>query len=187
MPYYVSSAPASAPILASDIRDSHLHVDDSTEETYINSLIAAVTDYYERQYDKAIVEQTITETFDDWGGMCLELSVSPVIAITSLGYKDSDGADAELSEDTDFYVTKSTIGARIVLKSGSNYSLEDRPDAITVVYTAGYATLPGNVRHAILEKVARLYYMREENTEMALQSVFTSANMFFHPERKMVV
>lgn len=187
MPYQVTSAPAAEPLTASDIREDYLHIDTSAEDNYINALIKTVTDYYERQFDKAIVSQEITETFDHFNCGKLELTVSPVISVDSLTYIASDGSSTPLTEGTHFYVTKSNIGCRITLDGSTSVSLKDRPDAITVVYTAGYSTIPENIKHSISEKVARMYYMREENMEMALGIVFSSSYQLINPERKMVV
>lgn len=186
MTYVVTTPPASEPIEASAVRESYLNVTDSTEEAYIDTLISTVVDYYERQFDKAIVSQTITEKFHKLSE-CMSLTVSPVISVSSMTYINDLGASVPMVENTDFYVTKSTIDAKIVLAENFSATLKDRPDAVTVVYTAGYATVPENIKQSIMEKVARLYYMREDNTEMAMQTVFSSAYMLFHPERRLEV
>lgn len=186
MPYYVSTAPASEPVTAADIRSSDLHIDDATEENHIDRLIEVVRTYIERQFDKAIVSQKITETFDDWDNGCLNLTVSPVITVDSISYVDTNGSPQTIAVNTGAYFQKSTIGCKVILVD-SPPALKDRPDAITIVYTAGHSTVPEHIKQTIIEKVARMYYMREENTEMALQHVFTSAFQLFSPERRITV
>lgn len=176
MPYTVTLAPASEPVSASDFRDFHLNISDSTLETGLDELVTTVRTFLERQYDKAIITQTITETFDRWPlyHNYIELSVSPVASVSSVKYYDEDNT-LQTWASSNYDVTKSRIDCKIMLsETGSFPDVYDKPDAIVVEYKAGDSAAPENVKHFIRQAVGRLYYDKE-----AFDKVMKNVELFW--------
>jgi uncharacterized phiE125 gp8 family phage protein len=161
MTYVVSTPPATEPVSAADFREFHLNESDSTQETGIDELVGAVRSYLERMYDKAFITQTITEKYDSWW-RCLELTVSPVASITSVKYYDDDDVQQTL-DSSKYYTELSRIHGNIWFNDDMDYPTlsTDRPEPIEIVYVAGEASAPANIKHQIRQAVARIYFDKE--------------------------
>lgn len=182
--YTVTSAPASEPVTASDFRDFHLNITDSTKETGLDELVTTVRKYIERKYDKAIITQTITETFDKWPLYYrqLELAVSPVASVTSIKYYDEDNS-LQTWDSSNYHVSKGRLHCLIELADGASFpDLYDKPDAIEVAYVAGDEVAEEHVKHFIRQAVGRLYYDKEafdmimKNTELLFPEIALSVS-----------
>lgn len=152
------------PISAADFRESHLNVSDSTEEAYIDELVTVIRQYIEARYDKAIVTQSIKETFNCWE--TFDLTISPVASITSIKYYDENN-DLQTLASSKYDIDKSRISCRVYFNDLMDYpSFRYKPGAIEVTYVAGDTTPNENIKHFIRQGVARMYYDREAFSEV---------------------
>lgn len=130
-----------------------LRLDDIDEQnSYVELLIDGVIGDIEATYDLALITQTITEKFPRFpsGAGALILRKAPLLAITSISYIDSDGATQTWSSSE---YTSGTYNGRGFVVSKVDYEyptdLVIRPDAVTVVYTAGFGATPDTVPRPI--------------------------------------
>ena len=161
---------AGLPVPFEDAR-RQLRLDDSqVEDQYYKFVLLALCDDVERTYNHAMLTQTVTETHSSFPYMSsdpLRLAIFPGIAVTSVSYIDSAGATQTLS-NTLYSVATNSAGMFIVMKVDQAWptDLAIRPDAVTVVYTAGYGTnpsfVPAAMRLAILNKLGKMDANRED-------------------------
>lgn len=154
MKHQVTSAPATRPV---DwlLAKAHLRLDDAADKAGIELAIDAATDYAQEAMACSLVEQEITATF--YAGEPIHLPRGPLLAVASV----TDDNDTVI---TDYDVERVGNSDRLKINVGFTYPL-------TVVYTAGYETVPASIRQAILMHVATLYNNRETVTDKAKMPV----------------
>lgn len=147
-----TSDPATGSITLREAK-SHLLQDSGDQDVYINNLIKAADDFIESELCKALITQTWTVSVpgpavNGW----LVLPVNPVIALTTLKYYDSDDVLTTLPNG-DFFLYKTEDLAYLRPNTGVSWpNTYDRPDAIEVVFTAGFGdsdAIPASIKHAV--------------------------------------
>ena len=107
-----------------------------------------------------------TETFNiDYGESFVQLTESPVVAITSVKERNSATADyTTLSENTEYYFDAKTDSVYRLMSGDVEKSFERGKGAVQVVYTAGYdgaSNLPGDLQLAVIDLIT--YYHKDEH------------------------
>lgn len=124
--------PAITPVSLAEAK-LHLRVDHSDEDTLIEGLIRAATEYLDGWtgiLGQCLVEQTWRQDFDALAS-CLPLPLGPVLSITSVTV---DGSPI----DSSAYVLRSDSGGRTYVEfDGVTVS-----GPVSVTYQAGYETTP---------------------------------------------
>lgn len=180
-------APAITPVSLSEAK-AHLRVDGDDEDSLISALIEAATghlDGYTGILGMALCEQTWRQSFDGIG-RCLRLPIDPVISISSITTRNSDGQMSTVSSD-DYALKVDELGAYVRFKDGySPPSDLYQSAAVAVTYVAGYedteaveaepeeeppvlavpatSTVPAAIKAAILLLVGHWYANREAST-----------------------
>jgi len=162
--YIVTTPPEDEPLTVSEVKN-FLKVDFATDDALIGILIAAARESAEKYCQIAILPQTITEKFSRFQPYGLHLSISPLIEIVGITYKDVGGETQTLS--TDVYGADAYIRPPLVYRIPYNdfpqtYAV---PDAVTVEYEAGYedaATVPTPIKMALLLMISDWYDNRTD-------------------------
>lgn len=162
--YIVSTAPTDEPLTLTEAK-AWLKVSGSDEDTLITSLIQAARESAERYLGMAMGEQEITETFPVFYAWGFRLSVSPLISLTSIQYKDTGGNTQTLSA-SQYGVDAQQRPPLVYPKSYVLFPMTyEVPDAVTVVYQAGYADvadIPQSIKTAMLLMIAEWYDNRTD-------------------------
>lgn len=174
---------ASEPVTRDELKD-HARVLDTTDDDYIDDLIAATRQAFEGETAIALINQTWRAWFDRpalqdtlgwWDGVRqgaigdiatdhLRLLPAPVSSISSIKSYDLDGTETVFSADNYFLDTVSRP-ARVVLNAGKTWpvSLRNR-NALAVEFVAGYGAdasdVPFDIRHALKVVAAHRYEHR---------------------------
>lgn len=187
----VSSLPAAEPLTRSEIKN-YLKVPSATtaDDDLIDSLIKGARQFVERYTSRALITQTITEYFDQFPSVSgrvtdpfesrvIKLHIAPVVSITEasgLSYIATDGTPASYTDwdntaNAKYFldIVSGGIGlgpARICKKKGVDWpSIEEYPNAVKVVYVAGYGASGSYVPAGILTAMRRIigtwYYHRK--------------------------
>lgn len=155
---------------------AQLRMDDLRhDDTYIIGLIKSQVALIERVYSVAFLTKTVEEYqsgFPVSSSLPMYLAIAPVSAITSIKYVDSTGNEQTWSNSE--YESRITPTETYVIPK-VNYcypsDLMIRPDAIRIVYTAGFGSVPSSVpddyRLGILDRIGRAYTNREDSPESA--------------------
>lgn len=151
------------------VSDADIDTLEQTEKDYVTGLIQAAALYCESYTRRQLVPATWAAYIDKWPRRCwLELNKSPLISIDSIKYWDESGKEQTLDPGC-YYSDLASEPGRI--KFTELEPIQDRPNAITINFKAGYADTSGkyditNVpmvfRPAILLIVGHLYEHREQ-------------------------
>lgn len=160
------TAPSAYPVSLTEVK-SHLRVDTTDEDTYLNSLIKAATIYVERRQWRALITQTWDLVLDEFPeDDTITIPMPPLQSVTSITYTDNDGNTSTFSSDNYIVDTDSEPG-RVVLKSDASWPSDTLQEAaaVTVRFVAGYGdsadSVPETTRIAILMLIANWYENRE--------------------------
>jgi len=162
---YAVDTAATTAILTTAEAKTHLKVDTTADDDYIDNLISAATESAQIFTNRYFINSTIIQYGDTWSDIAT-LFKSPVSSVDEITYYDSDNSLETLA--TSVYLTDvNHQPARIGLKPNQSFpSLADRISAVIVEYTVGYgssaANVPEGIKEAVLLTVGNLYENRQE-------------------------
>lgn len=168
------TTPSVEPVTLAEVKQ-HLRVDTTDEDTLIATLITAAVDYVSGRNGytgRVLVQQTWDYYLDAFPSGAIEIPLPPVQSVTSITYKDRDGASQTLA--TSVYSANTTREpAQIVLKQDQAWPETYQSwDAVKIRFVAGYVPtsadsptdfasgVPAAIKAAILLTVADLYENR---------------------------
>lgn len=161
---YTTTDTGFEPVSMQQVKD-HLRVTYEEDDALIYSLLVAAREYVEKTTAQAVIPQEIKAYYKALPHYedSLNLPLSNAVAVVSVKYLDGSGAQITLSSD-EYYLT---VGqpSRVYFSNGVTGALE-QPDAVEIVYSAGFGPTPFKVfpqviRAAILIMVGDLYENRE--------------------------
>lgn len=161
-----------------------LTIDHSTiEDTWLNDAISAAREHVEDITRRALLTQAWYYYLDSFPDKdFIRLPFGNLASVASVKYKDTDGTETTLVENTDYIVEDNGAGCgRIVLPYGKGWpSFTPYPsNPITIEFVCGWtaaASIPKKIRHALLMICADLYENREAQ----------SSSQFAYQENKTV-
>lgn len=160
----VTTEPSVEPITRTEAK-VHLRVDHTDEDTLIDILIQAARETVEQRTNRSLITQSRTIKLDYFpSNYTIYLPYGPLISVTSVKYYDENEAQQTLSS-TLYWVDSSSNIPRIIIKD-SWPSTYDMPNAVEVIYSAGYGAASTNVPKAIKQAmyliIGHLYENREQ-------------------------
>jgi uncharacterized phiE125 gp8 family phage protein len=178
----VTSAP-STELLTVEEAKRHLRILSGDLDDEVASLIRAARDWCEWHTNRTFrLAVTRTDKRNEWWCDELKPPYPPLLGVTSIAYYDEDNATQTLSA-ANYHVELSTHGGgRIVWADDADIpSLYVRPDAITVTFTTGYAsldTLPPSALQAMKTKLTELW---GSGTEGEIRAAIQATNNLLAP------
>ena len=182
--YQVISAPAQEPVLLADMKQ-HLRVDTTADDSYILGLITACRMHLERQYEVAMITQTLQLNLDFfpwwwifrgsnnsaywWQDQAYYTQIllrGPVQSITSVTYLDPTNTPVVLSPSL-YKLDAYSMPARLTpavnqIWPATAYTI----NSIQVQFITGYGTadtnVPGDQKAALKMLCGHFYENREE-------------------------
>ncbi len=137
------------------------------EDDEIDMWITAAREYCEGITGRGLATQTIEQYLDFFPNRnCIELVSPPLQSVTSVIYKDSDGDETTLTEDTDYIVDLDSNIGRIVLPYGKSWATFTpySVNPITITFITGYFSsdpIPKVIKQAMLLLISHWYENRE--------------------------
>lgn len=147
--------PTTEPLTVAELKEV-LRISNCDFDAEIGRILVAARRKVEYETRRRLITQTVALYLDTWpAGDTIELRISPVSAVTSIAYVDTDDQSQTLATSvyqTDFDHTP----PRVVLKEAQQWpSLADQTvKAVTVTMTAGYgaaSAVPAEAKMAITE------------------------------------
>ncbi len=161
-----TSAPAAEPVSV-ELAKLHMREDlvDSANDAYIHGLIEAARDSLETRLSLCLCTTTWVSKFMDLPADYIQLPLQPVQSVTSITYKDQDGAAQTL--DTSLYTVNNwNFPTRIRRVPGAAWPIGTE---VVVTYEAGYgddpATVPAALRQWVVMAVTDMYRYRSTSTD----------------------
>lgn len=171
MSYYPrrTAEPAKEPVTLEEALE-HLREDAGIADARIESLIKTARMTCEARIERTLISTPWAVTMDAFPSAVI-LFRPPVIAVQSVTYIDADGATQTL-DPQDYLVDVVSEPGYLVPGVGKSWpSTQERINAVTVAYTAGFGTEPEDVpeplRQWILLAVGDMYSRRNRSAEKA--------------------
>ena len=153
-------------------------ISSTTSDTIIDSLIVKVSELVKTICRRSFVDYVDESKveYSEGGSSTIELTETPVISIASLEYSSDYGATyTTLEEYTNFVLSKIHNNLRPILVvspppeligyipygTRSNPIFPEAINGYRITYTAGYETLPEDLKLAILDLIA--YYIKNDS------------------------
>ena len=162
-----TAQPAFEPLTLAEAKQ-HLRVEVADDDALITSLVIAARQYIEGRTGRILCSRAHINELAGFprDGKDIVLPVSPVTAVASVSYFDSNGATQTLTVGTGYRLALHLSPARIRLPVSSSAWLETIAveDAVTITFTAGYANIgavPETAKHAVRLLIGHWYENRE--------------------------
>lgn len=146
----------------------HCRVVASDEDELLRSYLRSARELVESESGITLIRKTVKELRSDWPcRRVLELSLWPIISVTSVKYLDENEEEQTFDPETEY--RSSTLGRPAYLSLAPQVAWPtvalDRPDAIRIEYECGFdlasKPAPEPARQAILLLAAHYYRNRE--------------------------
>lgn len=134
--------------------------EDAIIESIINNLSIAVENYIGRN----ILSRSYTDYYDGYNINKLYTNQYPITSISGVWIDSSWSWDNDTIVDSDNYRISSD-SRYIVFTDGTLYDSGEQ--SIKVIYTAGYTTVPGDIKQVLIEEIVRVYKHRTDVDVMA--------------------
>jgi uncharacterized phiE125 gp8 family phage protein len=157
-----TSAPASEPVTLVEAK-LHCRVDHTDDDNLINGLISAATghlDGWSGILGRCLITQSWRQDYDAFADT-LRLPLGPAASITSITYYDGDNTQQTLATSV-YGLFVDDAGPYVRLKPDQDWpGTYDRPDAVSVTWVCGAATVLPAIKAAILLLIGHWYANRE--------------------------
>lgn len=158
--------PATEPVTLAEAK-LHLRVDHTADDALITALITAAREAIEGETTRSLVATSWEKRFAalPLPGAALVLPRAPLLSVSAVTYIDAAGAEQTLAPAT--YAVDAPAGphagfGKLRQAYGATWPTpRDEANAVRVAFTAGYATVPGALRAALLLVLGELYANRE--------------------------
>jgi len=157
--------------------DLGIELADDSHDQYLERRLRVVSAFFDTLTERSFDQRTVTEKLSQSSGRRrLHLSEHPVTSITSISLRGSEIASADYElEDKVGFVTK-TNGGYWDGTGIASYTIDGTPEVqeineYTVVYEAGYATIPYDIQDAVVAQVSLEYYRKGNDPAISSMSV----------------
>lgn len=164
----LKTAPTAEPVSTAEAK-THLRVDSSDDDTYIDTLVKAARYVCEAMTNRQLITATYELYLDGFpsDNAWIYLPHPPLQSVTSIAYTDSAGDAQTLSSSTGYQTdTKGIIGhvepARFTIWPAT---YADTLNTVTITYKAGYGDASTNVPQSAIHGIKLLVGNWYENRE----------------------
>lgn len=159
-PATITTPAASEPVSEAEAKaQCSVESADTYFDDLLNRLIQSARAHVERYCGVRFATQTVSIKCDSFADMD-RLPEAPISSVTSISYVDTDGDAATVSSDV-YELRSDGLEAAIVLKFGQAWPSIQPGSRITMIAVVGTATVPKDVKHAMLMLIAHWFRTRE--------------------------
>lgn len=196
----VTPPPAEAVTL--DEQKAHMRVDHADDDALIEALISAARQHVDGAdgwLGRALVQQTWDMNMNGFPLLASEgrivLPLAPLISVDEITYRDPDGGTQALAPAAYQVVDGGSQRSFIALEPNQAWpGTDDRYDAVTVRFTAGYApsgdsppdyaaNVPFPIKAALMIMVADMYENREQRITGTIVAELPTVERLLMPYR----
>lgn len=151
----VTVGPVTAPVSLDEAK-AQCRVTGTSHDASLNLYIGAATGMVQKWIGSALVSQTLATTRAAFEAS-MPLPVAPVQSV-ALTYFDQAGDEQTVPAEDYLLIGAGTLSASIELADGKQWpTVASRSDAVKAQLTAGYATVPDDIKAAILMLVSHQF------------------------------
>ena len=158
--FRVTAGAIAEPVSLAEVK-VHVKIDEeeTVEDDLLCRMITAAREYCEKYTGRSLASKTVEYGIDSFHSE-ISLPYGPVASVESVKYKDSNGNETTMTENTDYLVD--TDGGRIILPKGKSWpSFTPYPyTPIKIAYTVG-TVAPEGCKQAMLLLIGHWYANRE--------------------------
>lgn len=138
----------------------HLKIDWDDDDDDIKKLVDVAIAAMENFTWRTLKLRERTVTYDTWPPLLFQIPYPPLVSITSITYTLEDGTVKTL-DPSEYLVSIATQPGRVkILNAWPNVILQ-AIDAVTIIYQAGYVTLPDPLVQSALIRIAHYWENRQ--------------------------
>jgi uncharacterized phiE125 gp8 family phage protein len=180
--YHVSARTGVLPITTNDVADwIKLDREEVVDELvdYFDLLIESAVLFAEQYTRRILYPSTVVCYLDEFRcGQVYDLRISPLNSITSIQYLSSGVLTA--FDSSKYYTANTRRWSRLSLTAGEEWPVTDEVmQSVTLTASAGYTTLPKNLKAAILGYIARMYSNRGDCVDYNKVNLPTDTKIIF--------
>jgi uncharacterized phiE125 gp8 family phage protein len=162
----IESGPgAEAVTLAEAKAQLRIAADDEYEADLIGALVTTASAWVQRHTGRSLTEAEWTLKLDCFPAT-IKLPMPPAATVDSVSYIDAGGEAQTLAPSAYRLFGAGGFDALVIPAWNTSWpaTAEGEPDAVTIVFTAGYETTPTPIKQAILLLVSHWFENREDST-----------------------
>ena len=165
--FTIITEPTTEPVTIREAKD-FLGIKHKDDDIRIKNLIKAARQWAEKYCTLSIPTQTVELSLDRFPVIEFSMDTWPLQSIDSVKYDDTSSPVTEqtLVADTDYYADTTIIQGRLRAISGWP-SVAVKPNAVRIRMTAGYTTVPEQIKDGIKAYVAYLFDTDPDMKQMA--------------------
>jgi uncharacterized phiE125 gp8 family phage protein len=168
--FIVVTPPASLPVTYQQAA-RQLRLPDDHDQPYVNDAIAAAVDYVQSEIDGSLITQTLQVTHYECPSQRFYLPRGPIQSISSV---TADGL---------------TIASSLYSAQGAGtfdylYCRQLLAPPVVITYVAGYASIPNDLKQALLVQLAQFYEFREGQSPRSLAMVAHGLDRIYEKYRR---
>lgn len=152
---------------------THLRITHSDDDTYIEALTLAATEWCEEFQRRVYVQRQVVDQFDEFTDV-IRPRWSPLISVDSLKYIDTNGV-LQTIDAADYDVGTYKEPGRITPAFSKSWpATRGIINAVTLTYQAGYAnraSIPTEMKHAVKIMVKFLYDNHEVIGQVTMEQI----------------
>jgi len=139
------------------------------DDSRLNFLIPSVSELVKTYCGNSFVDYYSSSKVDtvniDWNTYIVQLTESPIVNVSLVEEREGYGESYKTLTTAahEYYVDTATDSIIRTTKGNSYKNWRRGPGAVRVTYTAGYATLPTDLRLALFDLIT--YYLKDEHKE----------------------
>lgn len=146
------------PFKLADLKE-HVTIDLDSEDKRLAKLAWAAVEYVEKETNRSLAVRTYQKILHCFPSIII-LDKPPTITVESISYFDEDNVQKTITSPN-YYLMKSTERKSTIHPVDTWPTTYDRPDAVTITYTAGYQVFPFDLEAAIAAIVGTMNENRE--------------------------
>lgn len=148
----------------------HVHAEHHTDDdSYLEALVEVATRNTERWLGIAIAEQEWELSLDDFPAGKITLPKAPLISVDTIEYDNTAGTPTAYATFREFGVASEGSGYVMPAVDTDWPDTNEEPECVRIGFTAGFAAVPPDIKHAILLLVGDWFEHREDASEVALR------------------
>jgi len=173
----IETAPTAAAITTADAK-THLRVDISEDDSYIDLLVTAATTKLEVDTGLSLITQTWNLKLDHWPtGVCepIKMPKAPLQSVVSITYTDENG-DVQTMDAADYRVDGDSFPARITPAFNVSWpTIRHITGSITIQFVCGYGAAGSSIEQDLIHALKMLIGHWYENRESVVIGTITSS------------